>query len=108
MEKEIEKYFFKKIEELGGLCYKFTSPSKRGVPDRIVIFNGLVVFVELKRPGEKLRILQLLIHTRMRERGAIVVTIDSKKEVDEFCEKLEMLGREDSAGDIARLSELFR
>lgn len=35
------------------LCYKWTSPANRGVPDRILIGpHGKVGFLELKRPGQ--------------------------------------------------------
>jgi hypothetical protein len=34
---------------MGGVAYKFTSPGRKGVPDRIVCLpGGIVVFVELK------------------------------------------------------------
>ncbi len=34
------------------LCYKFTSPGRSGVPDRMFIKNGKVVFLEMKAPGK--------------------------------------------------------
>lgn len=33
------------------LTYKFSSPARRGVPDRIFIKSGKILFVELKAPG---------------------------------------------------------
>ena len=44
----IENYLIKKATENNCLCYKFVSPGKRGVPDRIVIGKGKTIFVELK------------------------------------------------------------
>jgi hypothetical protein len=38
----------------GWLSYKFTSPARRSVPDRMFIKESRVVFVEFKRPGGKL------------------------------------------------------
>lgn len=35
------------------LCYKFVSPSNSGVPDRLILGRGRVLFLELKAPGEK-------------------------------------------------------
>lgn len=32
---------------------KFASPARRGVPDRIFVHQGRVLFLEVKRPGEK-------------------------------------------------------
>jgi Holliday junction resolvase len=31
---------------------KFSSPARRGVPDRIFIHRGKVLFLEVKRPGQ--------------------------------------------------------
>ena len=35
------------------LTYKFTSPSHRGVPDRLIIGPGRVLFLELKQAAKK-------------------------------------------------------
>lgn len=53
-EKEIEKYLIDRVKEFNGKTYKFTSPTSAGVPDRIVIFNSGVFFVELKTPNGRL------------------------------------------------------
>ena len=57
-ESNVEQYLVRKMKEAGGLCYKFVSPGCDGVPDRICIYRGQVIFVELKRPGEMPRKLQ--------------------------------------------------
>jgi hypothetical protein len=49
-ESYIERHLAKRVKELGGLSYKWHSPNMRGVPDRIVLLNKQVWFVELKRP----------------------------------------------------------
>ena len=53
-EKDVEKYLIDRVKELNGKTYKFTSPTSAGVPDRIVIFNNGVFFVELKTPNGRL------------------------------------------------------
>jgi len=54
-ESKVEKHLVGKIEELGGICYKFTSPGRNGVPDRVCVMpKGLVVFVETKAPNGRL------------------------------------------------------
>lgn len=88
IESDVETYFRKEVKKLGGLCYKFTSPQNSGVPDRIVIYNGLVVFVELKKPGEKPRKLQQVEAKKMRAHGAMVFVVDSHKAVDMFITEL--------------------
>lgn len=58
-EAEIEAALRRCVERLGGLCLKWTCPGHSGVPDRIVLLpGGLVYFVELKRPSGRLRPLQ--------------------------------------------------
>ena len=58
-EKYIEVYIRRRIIEMGGLFFKFTSPGNDGVPDRIAIFpDGRIVFVELKAQHGKLSLIQ--------------------------------------------------
>lgn len=53
-ESEIEARVVRHAKRRGCLCYKWSSPSQRGVPDRIIIApSGRVLFLELKRPGEQ-------------------------------------------------------
>jgi len=59
------------------LVYKFVSPSLSGVPVRLFIRAGAVVFVEFKATGEQLRPLQVRVIAKMREQGATVHVIDS-------------------------------
>jgi len=56
-ESSLEAKAIKLAKENGWLTYKFTS-SERGVPDRVFIKDGLTVFVEFKKKGEKLKELQ--------------------------------------------------
>ena len=55
LERDIEKAvcdYAKK--EYDAIAYKFTSPGRRNVPDRIIVFpNGGVIFIEFKAPGKK-------------------------------------------------------
>lgn len=44
----VENYLVNRCKANGFLCYKFVSPGHNGVPDRIVIGNGRVLFIELK------------------------------------------------------------
>jgi len=38
LERVIEAYLVQKVKELGGIAYKFTSPQRRSVPDRLCLF----------------------------------------------------------------------
>jgi hypothetical protein len=51
-EKEIERYFCKRVRALGGFAYKFRSITQIGVADRIACMpNGEAWFVEIKQPN---------------------------------------------------------
>ena len=83
-EGQVEDYLIKKCNEHDFLCYKFVSPGRNGVPDRIVIGRGHIVFIELKSEDGHPSKLQLLNAQRMTEKGADVRFCFSKEEIDEF------------------------
>ncbi|MGM9936580.1 MAG: VRR-NUC domain-containing protein [Candidatus Ornithomonoglobus sp.] len=86
-EKDIEGYLVRRVREYGGKAYKFVSPGNSGVPDRIVMFpGGVLVFAELKAPGEKTRPLQDAQIAKLRKLGQTVFVLDTKQAVDEFVE----------------------
>ena len=67
-ESEIERYFVWAVLSLGGVTYKFKSPTQRGVADRIACLpNGETWFVELKTKGGKLSKLQEHFGATMRQ-----------------------------------------
>lgn len=89
LERDIEAYFTARCKEIGVLCYKYTSPQNAGVPDRIVVGVtpdgvALTIFVELKRPGSKTRILQDVEQANIRAHGGLVCTLDSREAIEEF------------------------
>lgn len=83
-EAEIERELKRKVEDLGGLCLKWVSPGNRGVPDRIVIHDGNVYFVELKRPGGKLSPLQEHMRREIQKRLCNVHVIANGEDLDDF------------------------
>ena len=89
-EKDIEKYFVRRVRDAGGNAYKFVSPGNNGVPDRMVCLpGGRVVFVELKAPGKVPRPMQIHQIGILREFGFRVEIVDSKESVDEFISSLQ-------------------
>lgn len=88
LEKQIEGYLLSSCREQGLLCLKFTSPSRAGVPDRLVVAPHRTVFVEVKRPGEKPRKLQRVRHDQIRRHGGEVHVVDSRPAVDELVNHL--------------------
>jgi hypothetical protein len=89
-ERDVERYFVEQVEAHGGLCEKFVSPGRKGVPDRIVTWRacGLarIHFVELKTIGGKLDPWQERDHARRRRLGCHVRVIWTKKQVDDYIE----------------------
>lgn len=83
-EKQIETYLRDQLKKIGGIAMKFVSPGHAGVPDRIVIFNSQVIFVELKAPGKEPSPLQKATHTMLRSKGVRVEIIDSKEQIKNF------------------------
>ena len=54
LESAIEAAIRKHAIKTGWLCYKFSSPAHRGVPDRIFFsLKGEVALIEVKAPGKK-------------------------------------------------------
>ena len=88
MEKDVEQELVNRIKKIDGLTYKFVSPNVSGVPDRIVIYDGKVVFVELKKEGGRLSALQKLTLKKLRECKAQSTVIYTKKGVDDFIDDL--------------------
>jgi len=83
-ENQIETYFRDQIKKIGGKAFKFVSPGNAGVPDRIVLYNSQVIFVELKAPGKEPTPLQKVTHLTIRSKGVRVEVIDSKEQVKQF------------------------
>lgn len=78
-EDSIEDHLVKEVKKAGGIAYKFISPGRRSVPDRLVLLpGGKVIFVECKAPGEKPTAAQLREHEKIRALGFIVCVLDSK------------------------------
>lgn len=82
-ESEVEKHLVKRVKERGGHAFKFTSPGRKGVPDRLCALpGGCVIFTEVKRPGEQPREDQAREHQRLRDLGMKVLVVDTKAQVD--------------------------
>jgi len=61
--------------KIGGITRKWVCPGRDGVPDRIVIINNRVMFVEVKTTDGKLSKNQSREHKRLRDAGATVYTV---------------------------------
>lgn len=89
LEKDIEAKFKARVEKAGAFTYKFASPGRAGVPDRIVLIpGGRIYFVELKRPGGKPRPLQRHVMKKIIKFGFNVRVIDSEEAINEFVSEI--------------------
>lgn len=85
MEKHIEAYFVKRVKEIHGVAYKFTSPAHRGVSDRVVCLpDGSTWFVELKAANGRLSALQQVFQSDMARLNQKYACLWSKEHVDEW------------------------
>ena len=91
-EKKIEQYLCNRVKEIGGYAMKITSPGMAGVPDRLILFNGVAAFVELKAAGGKPTERQIAIHRFLHRLGFPVCVADSKHKVDCLVREVERRG----------------
>lgn len=78
LEKDIEKAVCDYARKNGVLSYKFTSPARRSVPDRLFICpSGRMFFIEFKREGEQPTAAQAVEIAKIRKQGVPVYVIDN-------------------------------
>ena len=76
-ESNLEKRCVAFAKEQGWLSYKFTSPQIAGVPDRLFVKAGQVLFVEFKvLKSGRLTKLQEVAIARLREEQMRVAVVD--------------------------------
>lgn len=80
LEKQIEAKVCDYAKERGLLVYKFTSPNRMAVPDRMFVRpDGKIFFIEFKREGQKPTPAQDREHERLRGHGVQVFVVDDVK-----------------------------
>lgn len=87
-ENKVERYLHDRATELGGTSRKWTSPGRKGVPDRIVIVPWAIWLVEVKTTDGKLSPDQVREHQRLRDAGAVVKVVYGHAGVDQLIEEL--------------------
>ena len=86
LEKTVERRVVERAKAAGSIAYKFTSPGRPSVPDRLIlspvppehreIVARYVRFTEVKRPGGKPTPAQLREHEFLRGLGFQVDVVD--------------------------------
>jgi hypothetical protein len=88
-EKIVENHFVWAVERIGGKTYKFTSPGRKGVADRIACLpDGSTWFVELKTKGGRLSALQKMFMSDMALLNQNYACLWTKEQVDEWIKSL--------------------
>ncbi len=78
LEKDIERKVCEYARASNIEAYKFSSPNRAAVPDRMFITPaGHIWFCEFKRAGQKPTPAQEREHARLRNRGVTVYVVDN-------------------------------
>jgi hypothetical protein len=78
LEKTIEEKVGEYAKSKGWLTYKFTSPMRMAVPDRLYITpKGVMMFIEFKRLGQVPKPAQEREHARLRAQHVLVYVVDN-------------------------------
>lgn len=89
-ESKLEEWLNDKIRELGGISRKWVSPGNPGVPDRIYVFpGGLIYFVELKTEIGKFSKIQQWQLAELERLGCRVRKVKGMKQAKELLKELE-------------------
>ncbi len=86
-ESKLESFMRREVEEMGGLFLKFRTTAK-GYPDRLLLYRGHKIFVEMKAPGKVPNAQQAGKHKKLNKFGAEVVVIDTEQDMAAFLKGL--------------------
>lgn len=89
LESSVEDRLVKAVKSAGGLCFKLPAFLYRGIPDRLILLNGGVVwFMELKRSGastkKSVRIHQERFGKKLLKMGFNWCRIKGSNELEEW------------------------
>lgn len=86
-ERVIERYLVDKVLEAGAVQRKYTTPGRRGAPDRIIFWgSGQLCFAETKTKDGKLTAQQVHEHDVLRIWGFRVYVIRTHADVGQLIE----------------------
>lgn len=88
-EKLIEKTLVALVKQHGGWSLKLLCTFVTGLPDRLVLLpGGVIFFAELKSTGETPTPRQRLVHRKLRRLGFTVHVIDTLEQLHTIFNKL--------------------
>lgn len=77
-ESQIQSNIIERLRRQGWWVTKIIQTSTNGIPDVMAIRGGRVVFIEVKRPGQKPTPLQVYRQKQLQEQGVEVYTTSDK------------------------------
>jgi hypothetical protein len=83
-ERDIVKYFNKKVLQYGGEIRKVIWSGRSHAPDKRVMLSPSPFWTELKKPGKYPTDAQEREHARMRAQGENVVWFNSIEQIDNY------------------------
>ncbi len=88
-EKLLEKKLKNGTEKMGGWCIKMLSTHLTGLPDRVCLFpGGIIFFAEIKTTKKKAKKIQILVHHKIRKLGFDVHLIDTSAQINQILENV--------------------
>ena len=88
-ERDVEARLVRGVRRLGGVCWKWVSPGRVGVPDRIVLLpHGVVAFVEVKDDEGEVSKQQEITLREIRDLGHDVFVVRGVDGVDTLLERM--------------------
>lgn len=76
-ESQIQSKIMDRLQKNGWYVVKLMLTNKSGIPDLMALKNGKAVFIEVKRPGQKPRPLQLVRHEELAMQGFETYVMDN-------------------------------
>ena len=93
-EKQVEKRIVDYATKHGVMSLKLGGPNDRGKPDRMFLYDGNVLFIEMKGEGKKPTKLQLNWLDKLKKQGFEADWVDNVNDGQEWIDDLvEMGGR---------------
>lgn len=83
LEKQVETFLTKQVKLKKGMSLKFLS-TITGVPDRIILLNKKLYFVELKTEKGVISERQKIVFQELNNQGFPVIILRNKHEIETF------------------------
>lgn len=91
-EKWLERKLNEEVKKLGGMSIKLLPFQLKGLPDRMLLMpTEVIVFVEVKTTGKKLKPMQLIVKNKLERLGFAYFIISTKQELNDLLDILRML-----------------